>query len=316
MLKNILFFILLLSNVHLFAQNYIQYYNLVNEAEYWISQKEYENAIDLYLKAFEFEKPISKDAYLLAKSYALNKNSKEALYWLEESVKCPISKTTDLLINTKESLSFQIAFSEEGELEAIRQDLILLKEKEKQKDKGKRYKMLQDTVFTFFMRDAMNQPLRNAKNSTLAEQKMAHQKDSILQDNLLELIQTNGYPGFVNVGHSMLNAILIHIQEDVYDLYQKELFSELQKGNIYPKSYALFLETKHLEKEKSCYFFLENYTNDLCTPNDYKSIVERRLEIGMSIYFPGMRNSALEAYDLQPWVTDEFVAQHSLLDKD
>src|SRR5690554_5110811 len=52
------------------AQNYIPYYNLINEAEYKIYQHEYEEAISLIRDAFKVEQALLKDNYLLAATLA------------------------------------------------------------------------------------------------------------------------------------------------------------------------------------------------------------------------------------------------------
>jgi len=58
------------------GQNYIPYYNQINEAEYQIYRENYQEAIGLLDNAFRIEKPHAKDLYL--KAFCLDKINSEA----------------------------------------------------------------------------------------------------------------------------------------------------------------------------------------------------------------------------------------------
>lgn len=313
MKRNLFLLGFLFFNMSLFAQDYIEYYNLVNEAEYWMYKKEYKKAETLYMRAFKVENPMKKDAYLMAKCYALTGNKEATLKWLKKSIEVSGSRTKDILKRRREYAVFQSVFSEDGEFEAIRQDLLLMKEKIDQKKKDHSYKMLKDTVIEFYRQCHLNKTEREQVNCTADARLSSYQRDFMVQYNLLEFIQENGYPGYTRTDLKLADALIMTLNESLLEDYQMVLYEELKEGNIYPKAYATVLEQIHLNKEKSCHLSLENYTKDFCVASDGEAIVQKRLEIGLSIYFQGYRMAAIEPYDLESWVTDAFVEEHSLL---
>lgn len=299
----------------IFSQNYIPYYNLVNEAEYWLYKEEYNKAKQLYLKAFSLEKPMGKDAYLLAKCYALEGNKVQCLHWLEVSTTIPVSFAPYLLRKADQYPIFQAVFPENGELEALIQDLLLLKETTDNKYKDSTYRMLQDTVNALVKQDQKYRKVGNLSHFTTEDWRLFKENDSIVQTALLNLTQQYGYPGYSHVGTDIGDLILVHVSaKKMYQRYETLLYEAIKKGHLHPFGYAYMADRWHLHQSKSCYLFMRIYTRKLCSETDYTAIAKRRLKIGLSIYFKGPRKRASEPYDLQPWVKDEFVKAHSLLD--
>lgn len=299
----------------IFAQNYIPYYNLVNEAEYWLYKEDYNKAKQLYLKAFSLEKPMGKDAYLLAKCYALEGNKKECLHWLETSATIPISFAPYLLRKADQYPIFQAVFPEDGELEALIQDLLLIRERTDKKYKDSTYRMLQDTVNALVKQDQIYRKEGNSAPLTTEYKRLFRENDSIVQTALLNLTQQYGYPGYPHVGTDIADLILVHVgAKKMYQRYETLLYEAIKKGHLHPFGYAYMVDRWELHQSKSCYLFMRIYTRKLCAETDYTAIAKRRLKIGLSIYFDGPRKSASEPYNLLPWVSDAFVKAHSLLD--
>lgn len=315
-MKSLLFILLTFAlSTATFAQDYIPYYNLVNEAEYWLYKEEYSKAKQLYLKAFSLEKPMGKDAYLLAKCYAYQGNKAECLRWLEASANTPISFAPYLLRKASQYPIFQAVFPEDGELEALIQDLLLLKEVTDKKYKDTTYRMLQDTIYALCQQDQIYRKKGHISNLTTEDWRLIRENDSIVQTALLNLSQQYGYPGFPYIGTDIGDLILVHVrQPKMYQDYKALLYNAIKKGQILPFGYAYMVDRWELHQSKSCYLFMRIYTRKLCEETDYAAIAKRRLSIGLSIYFSGPRKKATEAYNLHPWVNDEFVEAHSLLD--
>lgn len=311
------FFLILFSflfNNTIFAQDYIPYYNLVNEAEYWMYKEDYTKATQLYLKAFALEKPMGKDAFLLAKCYAFEGNKTACLHWLETSTRIPVSFTPYLLRKDTQYPIFQAIFSENGELEALIQDLLLLKEASNKKYKDTTYRMLQDTVYALCRQDQIYRKKSASGNFTDEDWRLIRENDSIVQTALLYITQQYGYPGFPHVGTDLGGLILVHVSAPkMYQRYKDLLYKAIKKGQILPFGYAYMVDRWQLHESKSCYLFMRIYTRKLCQEADYSAIVKRRLDIGLSIYFSGPRKKVTESYTLHPWVNDAFVKEHSLL---
>lgn len=298
-----------------FAQDYIPYYNLVNEAEYWLYKEDYNKAKQLYLKAFALEKPMSKDVFLLAKCYAFEGNKVACLHWLEVSTTTLPSAAPYLLRKASQYPVFQTIFPENGELEALIQDLLLLKEVTNKKYKDSTYQMLQDSVYKLCQQDQIYRKQGDLSHFTSEDWRLFNQNDSIVQTALFNLSQKYGYPGFPHVGTDLGDLILVHVSDKkMYQAYKTLLYEAIKKGHILPFGYAYMVDRWELHQSKSCYLFMRIYTRKLCEDVDYEAVVKRRLAIGLSIYFNGPRKKATESYDLLPWVNDAFLEAHSLLD--
>lgn len=301
----------------LIAQNYIQYHNLVNEAEYWLYKQEYKKAEKLYKRAFRLEKAFSKDSYLLAKCYALQGKKKACHNWLKKSSATPISFTPYLIHNPNEIQNFKRIFSKKGEFDKLSLELKSIKKEVDKQFKNDTYKMLQDTIAALCLQDQLYR--KNATQEELNNDlylKLLHQNDLDIQQKLLDIIKKYSYPGYPKIGTDNGNLILVHILNDdkTHRIYKELLYEELKKGNILPFGYAYMMDRWHLVNKNICYLSMRIYTQKLCTEDDYEGIVERRLNIGLSIYFTGQRRK-FSTYNLHPWVNDEFVKKHSFLNK-
>jgi len=301
-----------------FAQHYISYHNLVNEAEYWMYKQEYKKAEKLYNKAFHLEKAFPKDSYLLAKCYAAQGKKKLCYKWLKESSRTPISFTPYFIKRADQKDVFINVFDEIGELEAVSSELKILKKDTDKVYKDSVYTMIRDTMVALSKQDQLYR-----KNATQEELKselylnLLNQNDLSIQKSFLEIIKAYGYPDYHNMGTDKGDLLLVHIlgDEQMHRTYKELLYKELQKGNMLPFPYAYMMDRWHLVTNNICYLSMRIYTQKLCTENDYEDIVNRRSDIGLSIYFTGPRKKPFESYNLHPWVNDEFVKKHSLLNK-
>lgn len=293
------------------AQNYIKYYEYVNEAEYWMYKQEYQKAIRLYLEGFKKSTPLGKDAYQIAKCYALEGKKKYCKKWLMKSTRIPTSFAGHFMLKSDQKTIFKTIFGKE--LESFATKLKNKKKKTDLKYKDARYFMLFNTVDSLLKED---QKYRCGTNTLKDEYKV---QDSLVQNALLKITQKYGYPGYLNIGTDIGNVILVHVNKTRYPIFKKIMLEEVEKGNLLPYGYAEMLdrfEWKYVyNKEKNDCFLYQLYTKKLCQEEHYEEVVERRKEIGLSIYFSGPRKKPFEPYKLLPWVNDEFIKKHSLLNK-
>lgn len=301
------------------AQDYIQYYEYVNEAEYWMYRQEYNKATQLYL-ASESKAPIlAKDAYLLAKCYAYQGDRDNCFKWLVKSAEYNITMAPYFLQKHSEWAVFKSIFLEDGELEALRQDLILIAKAEQKKQRDSIFTMLRDTVNVLFDQDQLLRNKGNYSAWTMQERRLFEKNDSIVQTALLDLTKKHGFPGYLKIGTDIIDLVLVHVDKHFYAEYKPLLLEEVRKGNLLPFGYGYMLDRfywmyEHNQQENDCYLHML-YTRKICVEQDYYEVVQRRKSIGLSIYFSGPRKKPTESFKLLPWVNENFVEIHSLLHK-
>lgn len=299
------------------AQDYIDYHNHVNEAEYWMYKEDYQKAKKLYKKAFQIGKVIPKDSYLLAKCYAALGNKKQCRKWLEISSLTPISFAPYFIKRADQIDVFRKVFSDE-EIEVLSGELKVLRQQTDSIFKDDTYLMLRDSLELLVEQDQRYRTNPTDEKRADSVYMAAFRANDIrVQTNFLNLIKTHGYQDYHNNGYDVAAIILAHVfdNQEMFEAYDEVLFSELKKGNILPFTYAYMIDRWYLHNTKSCYLSMRIYTQRLCTEVDYEAIVQRRLAIGLSIYFKGPRKKPFEPHDLHPWVDEEFVEEYSLLKK-
>lgn len=265
------------------AQNYIPYYNLINEAEYKIYQHEYEEAISLIRDAFKVEQALPKDNYLLAATLAkvnpqkneqeirslLTKASKNGNIkrWLsEEPIDLELSDAflDSLSMNSKQWLN---------DTRAIRDTI--------------NYFLAKDQDYRKVFVDSIKAYFDEESEEYKSYWQLVEKNDSVVQVEFLEYVKANGYPGNHRCGTGLATVILQHINDELLDDFDTVLLEEIKQGNIYPYYYGSMMDRANCRvKGKS--FYNADPTPESCMPSK-EQILENRIEAGLSPYFNGPR---------------------------
>lgn len=265
------------------AQNYIPYYNLINEAEYKIYQHEYEEAISLIRDAFKVEQALPKDNYLLAATLAkvnpqkneqeirslLTKASKNGNInrWMsEEPIDLELSDAflDSLSMNSKQWLN---------DTRAIRDTI--------------NYFLAKDQDYRKVFVDSIKAYFDEESEEYQSYWQLVEMNDSLVQVQFLEYIKENGYPGNRRSGTGLGAVILQHINDDLLDEYEEVLFGEIKKGNIYPYYYGSMMDRINCSLNGIAFYDAHSVPKR-CLPSRDK-IFENRINAGMSPYFKGPR---------------------------
>lgn len=288
-MNRILFLILILVGFAFrgSCQNYIPYYNLVNEGEYAIYNQSFIKAAHKYEAAFKLHTPHARDAYLLA--YCLSEIDSVA----------NVTKIKKLLI---EASKVSNSIPEFLSAQSLKTDLdsVFIAELEKYSEKWtERTRFLRDTVDYFsrpdqsllkFFQDSIIPEMDETRVIQLADfEAYFTLNDSIKQVEFLNYIKTNGYPGIFSSGTDLTASILNRINESLYIEYEQVLFEELKKGHIQPYFYGLMVDVSGCRLNNKSYYGTTDPTQ-YCQPSG-NEIIHNRLTIGMSPYFKDPRKS-------------------------
>lgn len=285
-MNRILFLILILLGFAFrgSGQNYIPYYNLVNEAEYAVYNRDYKKAVGHFEAAFKVEKPHAKDMYLLAYSLceldsATNKKQVEKLL-------LQASEKSDMVLSYLRAKPLNLDL-----------DAAFLDKLENLSEKWeKSTQTLNDKIAYFeeryselrvIYRDSISLYYDDNEKESIAFRKQMARHDSIFQMEFLDYILANGYPGIYSSGSDIAGGFLQNINPSLYLQYEKAIFKELQSGHIQPGYYGLMVD------EMGCYSTGKSFygTTDLlssCQP-PLNEVKLNRMSIGMSPYFVGLR---------------------------
>ena len=259
-----------------FAQNYIEYYNLINEAEYYVYSGNDSAALIYYEKAFNCEKPHAKDLFDYALCVKRTDNSKDIRPLLVKSAK-NFGDVSFWLYVIDEEKNFHESFIEK---------LVKIEKRNRRKTKEMRdtldYFKHQDQIFVGSIKD--NYSKTDPKYREFLEK--FHEHDSLYQVEFLNYINENGYPGFLTIGTDLAVAILLHLSCSNYQIAKDILYKELINGRILPFNYAMMVDRLECICNGESYY--SAYPMKSCLPGKDK-ILENRKKIGVSIYFQGPR---------------------------
>ena len=254
------------------SQNYLNYYNIRNEALHAFKNQKFNQANIMLDSAFELAEPLGKDLFLKALILTKLNRNEESYNYLKLSV---ISKKGMVPV-TKDSLEnkdFKLAFGEE------------------------KYKKLCDTLNTIWdMREfnILNNPVEKKilnivdsfikqdqsfrsnytgylNNEELELKRM--ESDKILHIKFINFISEYGWPQHSS---ELLTTILIHFTYEEYLLYKDIIFSQVKFGNLDPFWFASMEERINIIKNPDyCKYGIWNKN---CDTNEIRI---NRLEIGM-----------------------------------
>lgn len=288
------------------AQDYIQYFRLVNEAEYWLEQHEYKYAEELYLKAFDLEQPIWKDCYLLAKCYAYQGDKDRCYQYLQKCAALPISVGHAIMRRYDQRDVFGMVFEDPTELEAVAAELAEIKAINDKEYKNEQYTLLSDQLEEWINTyNAVSMPQEGVTVKP-EDRKATHQK---IISEFLAFIQDEGYPGYYRIGTDIGSILLslVASKEKWRLAFQPVLEKALHEGELIPYYYGDVLE----KQGTSAYVMLDETT----TAKQYPILIKNRLVIGMSIFYKGTGRTPLGEKKPLPWIDEDFLKKYSLLDR-
>jgi len=264
-----------------FSQDYIEYYNLINEAEYQILLKNDSVALTYYKKAFNCEKPHAKDLYVYALCLKRLNHSNNIKPLLVKSAR-NYGKPSYWLF--KESQDYQFKKSYIKKLRNI-------ENKNRLKTKiimdTVDYFMLQDQLYRKVFVDSIKVYYSKTDTEYIEFMEKYHEHDSLYQVEFLNYVKENGFPGSFTIGSDKAASILFHIICPNFKIAKDLLYQELLKGNILPFYYALMVDRIGYICNGKAYYYAYPLNKD-CLP-ERDEILENRKKIGASIYFQGPR---------------------------
>lgn len=267
------------------SQNYIPYYNLINEAEYDIYNGNYSKAERRLEQAFKIEKPHAKDAYLLA--YCLDKrdtltfrkrieelliyaseNQGRTIHWMQQQpLSIKLERELYARIERNEAICHSVS-------KAINDTIDYFLEKDQEIRK-----VLVDSIDPYFGEESGEYKEYLIKMSA---------NDSIYQTELLKYIRTEGYPGINKSGSNVVGTILVHIHPSLFEEYQCVLLVELKKGNILPFTYGSMIDRINCYMNGEAFYYAYTIGTEHCQPSNME-IISNRVSMGMNPYFNGPR---------------------------
>lgn len=310
-MKNILIIFMLFSG-SLFAQNYIPYYNITNEAVYRLMiTKEYEKAEKLYLEAFKLEKPLISDYYQMARCYAGKGDTINMIKYLKLS-STEVSFNPLLFVNSKRDSVLFYKYKQQQSFIACMKEIEKTNENHKTALKtDKELKIKKDTI-AYFLRvfqQSRKNILKNMTDLTREQKdslrKLADASDVVLRKSLLEYVEKNGFPeytapGSMLSGSDFVSILLISMTEEEFDKYNPLMQRELKKGNLMPYDYGYIIDKiQSRTRGNKCSYFSVNNMNKDC----WNQSIEERKKIGLSIYLDGSSQNILKGNNKKlPWV--------------
>lgn len=275
----------LLVSVLGFSQNYIPYYNLINEAEFDIYNEDFEAALDKINQAFKLEEPRAKDCYLLA--YCLDHidaeaNRLEVDRWLLDG-----SSRTGFLMYWFEKLPLNNEFGVPF-YETIEENI---------SDRLKEAKVYRDTLIYFTSPDQELSQLFADSISVYYDSKheifqyhlaLLNGHEAEMQAQFLIYLKENGYPGIYKSGGFWTGNLLNNMSEPLYEEYKVVLLEAVKRGEMEPYYYGTMVDVNGCFLKNESYYFAVG-VDQSCLPN-MQEIIENRRSIGMSLHFKGPRH--------------------------
>lgn len=247
------------------SQNYINYFNIVNEAEYNFDNQNFNKTIKLLKRANKsFGNLKTKELFYLGISQLIKGDTiqgKISLFKCIENGGSP----TKYLPYYKNFENYPV----------IKSYYNTIYEFEKSHPK-KRDTLIRDSLEYFIQIDQSNRAGGAVNSSEI---------DIINQLHLLKFFETHGFPNFMYYGDG-ISTIFKHIADsEVYSLYKVYLFKQIELGNMYPVYYAYMVDRYECTFNKQ--LFYSAYTIGCNVELPKEKIEKNRRSIGLSIYYDG-----------------------------
>lgn len=240
--------------------NYIEYYQIINNAEESFCNHDYVNAIDWYKKAFIKCPPIKRD--LINYSRCLIKEGKVSYDSIRNILLSCAEQRGGFLSNNLLKDSILVKIYNKDFFDSI----IKLEKRDKHS--------LPDDVQLILDLDRLPRMKEEYFNSI-------HIIDSFVVGYMTSYISKNGWPGYRRFGTDITSRLMVHwVDSADFSRIHELLYNELKIGNIFPLEYGLFLDRWYSYK---CQCGLDlGYTKIYCiNDDDYLLAKKRRYDIGL-----------------------------------
>lgn len=267
-MKNLLSIALLFLSISSFGQDYIEYFNSANEAEYQLSLGNFTEARTIFKNLEEVYTSLKpKDNFYLGIIAYLFSDTIEGYKYLSESA-------TKLVFASYHIQDYKRIFPQlkisEFAINNIKNIEVVTQ--------NQCNKKIFDTLSYFLDQDQLN------RNGHLV---VNREVDTRNQQAFLKYLKANGIPDIVAYGDATISTLVLHMyDEGVFSEFKAYLLKELKKGNIYPNYFAAMVDRHqydyHRPKIYNAYF-----SEKISDPDKLKEINSKRLSIGLSIHFKG-----------------------------
>jgi hypothetical protein len=258
------------------GQKYIDYFNQSNEAEYLLSQGNYDGARAIYSKVekkFKHLKP--KDDWYMGLMYYFQKDSVNGAKYMVKCAEHLGWPQATLVEFQKKYPQLNISQNTLKEVEKI--------EVEKMKQKKK---AVADTLKYFIDQDQNNRKNLAAIDSAA---------DVKLQKQLLKYFKDNGIPDMLIYGDGYANIFLHITNQDLLKEYKELLMKQVKKGNVYPWFYTSMVDRDMEARTGTTIYNSFKYTKGY-SKEELEKINKSRKEIGLSVYFKGPGNQPIRNF--------------------
>jgi hypothetical protein len=254
----------------------------VNEAEWLYDQGKYDQAEDLFLKAFKIDvTPKWKDILIYVKILDKKKDNKNIFNVLEKQ----LISTGGVNFNISEYLKKEKIILSKTQYHEL--DKYVL---DSNSTKQKQLKFLNSCIDSmhYLDQDFRKKILNNVKNETIENNHLnisdaEDNIDSLNAQKLLSLFQNNDLANYEIINYKF-QILLIHLDEN-FSILKDYLLLMLKNGNLDPFEYASTFD-RSIQRIGICskYFsYVPNLKDKSCI--DFNTILKNREEIGLSKYY-------------------------------
>ncbi len=295
------------DSIHSIAQNktYVEYYSLVDKAEYLLYKGHPREALKYFEQAERtgFNPPSGRYFYNQARCYAkVGKPTLAKEYLIKSANKIQIRPSyafpKDKYFNRK-------IYREDT---ALYKELQLIDSVKWLKYNPPGQKTLADTIDEIGERDQLFRLGKNAIKRPLKSNKEEYEKwlqdskknDSIIQEEIIRYSENHGYPGILKSGSELIKIPLLHFSQENYVRIRPYIIRGLENGELIPEEVADIIDRKeYYENGKiGMLYYGSNYTDNT---EYWKTAIQTRREYGVTVYFIWYRK-ILEWPKLLPWV--------------
>lgn len=265
------------------GQQYITYYNLVNEAQYLFHQNQVPEAVALYKQAFKLEKPVCKDLYMMAKCYGRLGEEKNMYKYFEKAIQHQGAVSSWLREDLRRDTT---TFNPFGE--ALTSRVETYQNKEANILRQKQSQAIIDTIQYFrntyyqkqIIQDSMQVYHHSSDSIYAGYREEATRLDSIFYASLTGYILSKGYPDVYLYGESV-SILLTGISCSQYTTLKPFLLEGVKNGKVPPYHYAGLADKFGCDCEKTIQYHVQLKDCIL----SYEEAKTNRLTIGMSIHY-------------------------------
>lgn len=277
--KQLIQIIFLFLTSFVFGQNYIDYYNEANEAEYQFVEGNHPKTIAILSKLEkQYGKLLNKDNFYLGMAYYLDRDSINGLNYLLKFTEDfgPIKK----LLEDCERKFTNLIISKYSKIQlATLQEKLYLTFKDSV-TYNSIYKPTIDSLKSYVILDQKNRNDTGALNG---------EEDKRIQAGFLNYLKKYGIPPPNKYGDEALLVICAHVYyPEIKEKYLNFFLDEIKKGNISPFYYATIIDRGLAGDKKETIYGAAWIKTSESTSKD--KIIENRKKIGMSPYFLGPNN--------------------------